>query len=172
MSDAIPALPAVLAALLTRALRAVRREIDAYPHDDAPWRTVPGLPNAGGTLALHVAGNLRHFVGARLGGTGYVRDRDGEFAARAVPRAALVAVVDAAIDEVARTLAALDDAATTRPYPDEVRGRVLGTGEFLLHLATHLAYHLGQLDFHRRAVTGDERGVDSVATREIRGEGG
>ena len=171
MNTDLPPPSAVLAALLARDLRAVRREIEAYPDDGAPWRTLPGLPNAAGTLALHVAGNLRHFVGARLGGTGYVRDRDREFAARDVPRAEIVAALDAALDEVARALAALDDATLARSYPDEVGGRVVGTGELLTHLATHLAYHLGQIDYHRRAVTGDARGVDAIATREIREDG-
>ena len=51
--------------LITRELRAVRREIEAYPDDASVWREIPGLPNAGGTLALHVAGNIRHFIDRR-----------------------------------------------------------------------------------------------------------
>ena len=173
--DAAPSLAATLSAGLARELRAVRREVDAYPDDAALWRAVPGLPNTGGTLALHVAGNLRHYVGARLGGTGYVRDRDREFAARDVPRADVVAGIDAAVADVTRTLATLATlgaAALTRPYPEQGGGRQVTTGEFLVHLATHLAYHLGQLDYHRRAVTGDARGAGAVAIAELRGEPG
>ncbi len=69
-----------LAAILARDLAALRREIEAYPDDALPWREVPGLTNPGGTLALHVAGNLQHYVGHVLGGSGYVRDRPAEFA--------------------------------------------------------------------------------------------
>src|SRR6187551_3396600 len=67
-------------AVLRRDLATLRRELDLYADDAGPWREVPGLANCGGTLALHLAGNLRHFVGARLGTSGYVRDRTAEFA--------------------------------------------------------------------------------------------
>jgi hypothetical protein len=156
-----------LLTLLRRDLAAVRREIEAYPDDAAPWHPVPGLPNTGGTLALHVAGNLRHFIGAILGGDGYVRDRDAEFARRDVPRAELVAGLNAADAAIERALLALPDAAWGAPYPELIAKRRVGTTQFLLHLATHLSYHLGQLDYHRRIVTGDARGVDAVSVREL-----
>jgi hypothetical protein len=159
----------LLAALLTRELRAFRREIGQYPDDEAPWRTLPGIANAGGTLALHVAGNLQHYVGARLGATGYVRDRPAEFARRDVPRALLVAELDRAIDVVQRVLPAVDDATMEAAYPEEVGGRRLTTRDFVAHLLAHLAYHLGQVDYHRRAVTGDGATVGAVAIDEVAG---
>jgi hypothetical protein len=48
-----------------------------------------------------------------------------------------------------------------------VANRRVNTGEFLTHLATHLAYHAGQLDFHRRVVTGDSTGVGAVSPLEL-----
>lgn len=162
-----PALVELLGVTIARELRAVRREVEAYPDDAALWRPVPGLPNVGGTLALHVAGNLRHYVGARLGGTGYVRDRDGEFAARDVPRAEVLAQLDAALADVAATLPRLGAAALAREYPERFAGRAYGTAAFLVHLGVHLAYHLGQLDYHRRAVTGDAAGIGAVALKEL-----
>lgn len=154
-------------AILCRELRAMRRSVEAYPDDDAPWAERPGLPNAGGTLVLHAAGNLQHFLGAVLGGTGYRRDRDAEFARRGVPRVALLAELDAAIAAVERGLAALPDAALAAPYPEPIAGRTVATGDYLVHLATHLAYHLGQLDYHRRVVTGDRRPVGALAPAEL-----
>src|SRR5580765_5022346 len=88
------ALSADLAAMLDRDLRALRRELEAYPDERQVWQEVPGLPNTAGTLALHLAGNLQHYIGARWAGTGYVRDRDAEFARRRVPRAELVAEIE------------------------------------------------------------------------------
>jgi len=85
-----------LAALLDRDLRALRRELEAYPDERQIWQQVPGLPNTAGTLALHLAGNLQHYIGAQFGGTGYVRDRDAEFARRGVSRAELVAEIERA----------------------------------------------------------------------------
>ena len=162
------ALPALLAATVTRELRAVRREVAAYPDDAALWRELPGVPNAGGTLALHLAGNLRHYVGAVLGGTGYVRDRPREFAARGVPRAEVLAQLDAALADVTRVLPALDAATLAAEYPERFGGQAFTTAEFLVHVGAHLAYHLGQLDYHRRAATGDAAGVGALASGELR----
>ncbi|HEX2719050.1 MAG TPA: hypothetical protein VHM67_15380, partial [Gemmatimonadaceae bacterium] len=82
--------------ILTRELLALRRGIEAYPDDASVWRPMPGIANVGGTLALHIAGNLQHFIGAVLGGTGYVRDRDAEFARRDVSRDEILREIDAA----------------------------------------------------------------------------
>jgi len=153
--------------VLKRELAAVRREIEAYPDDDSVWRMVPGTPNTGGTLALHLAGNLQHYFGAVLGKSRYVRDRDAEFAQRNVPRSELLRGLDAAgaaLDATFRTLKPTDLAA---PYPEVVAKRRVNTGVFLLHLATHLSYHLGQIDYHRRAATRDTRGVGAVAVQEL-----
>ena len=161
------ALAADLAAILDRDLRALRRELEAYPEERQIWQDVPGMPNSAGTLALHLAGNLQHYIGARWAGTGYVRDRDAEFARRAGTRAELVAGIDAAIDAVTRGLAAVDDAVLARPFPEAVGGRRLVTADFLTHLAVHLGYHLGQLDYHRRVVTGSAQGVGALAPAEL-----
>lgn len=150
-----------------RELGAVRRELEAYPDEASLWRLVPGMPNTGGTLALHLAGNLRHFFGAILGKDGYVRDRDAEFVRRDVPRADVLRGVDEALASVERTFGRLTDADLAAPYPEPIAKRRVNTGTFLLHLATHLAYHLGQLDYHRRAASGDARGVDAVPVREL-----
>ena len=160
-------LAAALQTLLLRELRAVRREIEAYPDDASVWRQIPGLPNTGGTLALHLAGNLQHFLGAILGRDGYKRDRDAEFSRRNVTRKELVATIDQAIASVDRTLRTLTDDALTATYPEPIANRKVSTGMFLVHLASHLAYHLGQLDYHRRAVTGDSRAVDAMSVREL-----
>ena len=160
-------LRATVLAILRRDLAAVRRSVDAYPDDASVWAERPGLPNTGGTLVLHLSGNLQKYLGAVLGHTGYVRDRDAEFARRDVPRAALRAELDAAAEAVARGIAALGDDTLDAPYPEPIGGRMVTTGVFLLHVSSHLAYHLGQLDYHRRVVTGDARGVGAIAVTEL-----
>lgn len=151
-----------LSRVLVRDLRTLAAELDAYPDDASVWACPPGIPNSAGTLVLHLAGNLRHFVGARLGGTGYVRDRAAEFAARGLSRADLRALVDAAAVEVGAALAGLDPRRLDDEFPDAIGGVRLATGRFLLHLVAHTGYHLGQIDYHRRMVTGDARGVGAV----------
>ena len=52
-----------------RELATVRDQLLAYPDNSSIWALPNGLPNSAGTLALHIAGNLRWFIGAQLGGT-------------------------------------------------------------------------------------------------------
>ncbi len=151
------------ARLIGRELATVRDELLAYPDTAAIWTLPPGLPNSAGTLALHIAGNLRWFIGAQLGGSGYVRDRDAEFSARDIGRDELIRQVEAASDEVTRALAMLDDARLDQPFPLEVAGARLPVGRFIAHLAVHLGYHLGQLDYHRRIVTGVNKPLGALA---------
>jgi len=140
--------------VLLRDLDAFRREIAAYAREEDLWIVPAGIQNSAGTLARHAAGNLQHFIGAQLGATGYVRNRDAEFAVTTVPRADLDAELMRAMDAVRATLDALPAERLAEPYPLEVGGVRLPTGTFLVHLASHLAYHLGQMDYHRRLVTG------------------
>lgn len=146
-----------------RELATVRDELLAYPGTAAIWTLPVGVPNSAGTLALHIAGNLRWFIGAQLGGSGYVRDREAEFGLRDVDRETLIRNVEAASDEVTRALAMLDDTRVDLPYPLEVGGVRLPTGRFIGHLAVHLGYHLGQMDYHRRIVTGVNKSLGALA---------
>ena len=143
-----------LAAIFQRDLETLRMEIEAYPSDAELWKLAPGISNSGGNLALHLAGNLQHFIGATLGGSGYVRNRDAEFGSRDRSRTELLLEVNAALALVPQTVRGLDQQALSQPYPLLVANVRLTTGDFLLHLATHFTYHLGQLDYHRRLMTG------------------
>ena len=156
-----------LRTLFRRDIAGVRREVEAYPDDESLWKPVAGIPNVGGTLALHLAGNLQHFFGAVLAKNGFVRDRDGEFARRNVSRAEILRGLDDAAAVVEKTLTGMDDMDLELPYPEPIAKRKVNTGVFLAHLAVHLTYHLGQLDYHRRAATKDERGIDAVSVREL-----
>lgn len=163
-----PSLAADVAAIMDRDLRGLRRELEAYADERQIWQEVPGMPNSAGTLALHIAGNLQYYIGTRLGGTGYVRDRDAEFARRGVPRVELVAEVERARAAVAAGLARIEAEALDADYPETIAQSRIRTGEYLVHLSAHLAYHLGQLDFHRRVVTGNREGVEALRPVELR----
>ncbi len=162
-----PALAADLSGILDRDLRALRRELEAYPDERRIWDEVPGMPNSAGTLALHLAGNLQHYIGALWGGTGYVRDREAEFARRGVPRQELLAEVERARAAVAAGLARVGRAALEEEYPETIAEFRVRTSEYLVHLCTHMAYHLGQLDMHRRVVTGNPEGVGAMRPVEL-----
>lgn len=160
-------LPVLIGPFLRRELRSLRLELEAYPDEKLIWALPPGLPNSAGTLALHLAGNLRHYVGALLGDTGYVRNRDEEFAARDVPRAVLLEQLAEAEAAVESTLPRLSEEQMSLPFPEPIRDHHLQTGEILVQLAVHLAYHLGQVSYHRRVVTGDVQGVGALSAAEL-----
>jgi len=156
-----------LTTTLARDLRALAREVAAYPDDAAVWREVAGLPNPAGVLARHLAGNIRHYVGTALGGGAYVRDRADEFAARGVTRAAIIAEVEAARADVERVIPTLEPAQLDADLPLPVGGHAVGTRRFLLHLSAHLAYHLGQIDYHRRVVAPGSGSINAMAVEEL-----
>jgi hypothetical protein len=154
-----------MAAIFERDLRALAREVESYPDERDLWAQVPGVPNVAGTLTLHLAGNLQYYIGALLGGSGYVRDRPAEFARRDVARSELLREIEAARIAVERTLRLPID--VDGEFPEAVAGKRLRTGDYLVHLATHFAYHLGQLDYHRRIITGHDKGIDAMRPIEL-----
>jgi uncharacterized damage-inducible protein DinB len=140
----------VLHTLFARDLAKLSLEIEAYQHEPALWRTAPGIRNSAGNLCLHLLGNLNTYIGAGLAHTGYVRNRDWEFAAPYVPRAELLAGIAATRDMVADALAGVTEAHLATEYPLLVWEAPTSVGYLLQHLTTHLAYHLGQINYHRR----------------------
>jgi hypothetical protein len=157
-----------LVGVIVRDLKAVGREVEAYPDDASVWRTPPGVINSGGTLALHLCGNVQHFFGAILGGTGYVRDRAAEFSRRDVPRVEILQQVNAAVAAAERGLAKVTVASLGAEFPEAIAGHTVETGDWLIHLAVHLGYHLGQIDYHRRLVTGKGDTVGTMAVPQLR----
>ncbi|WP_306590258.1 DinB family protein [Geothrix sp. 21YS21S-4] len=160
-------LAADLLLLFRRDLQCLLREVALFPDDASLWRTLPGIANSAGNVALHVAGNLQHFMGAVLGGTGYVREREREFAQREGRREDVAAELRGALAAVETGLAAVTEAGLAAPFPALLGGHRVPTGRFLLHLETHLAFHLGQVGYLRRALTGDSTGSGAVGIGEI-----
>jgi len=156
--------------VIVRELKALRREIESYPTEDGLWEISDGIANPGGNLALHLAGNLQYFLGNVLGKNGYVRNRDAEFASRDVPRAELLHEIDNAIAAVELGMSKVSEADLAKPFPEQVGGVSSSTGAFLAHFATHLAYHLGQVDYHRRIMTREGKTVKAMTLTELEGK--
>ena len=159
--------PEYVARVLVRDVNAVRRELEAYPDEASVWALPPGVANSGGTLALHLAGNLQHFFGAVLGGASYKRDRAAEFAKPDVPRSALIVELEAAIVSVGLGISQVSEARLAEEFPEAIAGHRIVTGEWLIHLVAHTGYHLGQIDYHRRLVTKNGATVGAMAVPEL-----
>jgi len=143
-------LPQDLKILLVRDLKKLQSEITQYKDESVIWRKDKAIPNSAGNLCLHLVGNLNTFIGAVLGDTGYVRQRDLEFSLKDIPAAELVRMVDETISVVESTLEGLEGQKLNELYPIVVFDKEMTTGYFLVHLAMHLDYHLGQVNYHRR----------------------
>ena len=153
--------------VLLREIESVRASVEAYPDDASLWKPMPGISNVGGTLVQHIAGNLRHFLGNILGGVPYARDREAEFSNRSATKAELVALMTETRNAIAATIPKLSNEVLEKPFPLQIAGRTVSTADFVVHLASHLAYHLGQLDYHRRFVTGKSVVVPSLEVGKI-----
>jgi uncharacterized damage-inducible protein DinB len=109
------------------------------------WRKPLDPGNSVGHLVLHLAGNLNHFVGAQLGGTGYVRDREREFTVASPPsKAEALAGLDAAVATFRRVVDGLSAEALLAPHPEARFGHVVSA---LTHLLAHFALHRGQISY-------------------------
>ncbi|HUU33383.1 MAG TPA: DinB family protein [Vicinamibacterales bacterium] len=142
-----------LAALFTRDLARLARQLDAF--DDAHlWRVLPGVTNSAGNLMLHLNGNLRAFIGLSIGGVAYVRDRPREFGATDVPRSEIAADLAELATLIPQVLEAVTPERWAELFPENVLGTPLSNRHFVIHLYGHLNYHLGQIDYLRRVLTG------------------
>ena len=143
-----------LAALFARDIARLIQQLQAFPDTASVWKTAPGVTNAAGTLALHLEGNLREYIGRQLGQIAFKRDRPLEFSSRGVERDELVARLEAVKGQIPPVIAALSNAQLDAIYPENVIGKPITTRQFLIHLEAHLNYHLGQVDYLRRIATG------------------
>lgn len=140
----------ILKPLYRRDLEKLRQEIGLYRDESLMWKVDGDVTNSAGNLCQHLIGNLNHFIGAQLGKSGYVRQRELEFSTQETSREELFTQIAATIEVVANTLDRLTDSDLAADYPLVVFKEKMTTGWFLIHLATHLSYHLGQINYHRR----------------------
>ena len=139
-----------LTEIFERDLNKLVTEINLYKDENNLWIIKEGISNSAGNLSLHLLGNLNHFIGATLGHTGYVRYRDDEFSLNNIPRQDIIMNIGNCILTVKNTLDKITQEDLEKDFPLEVFGKKMKTGFMLVHLTTHLAYHLGQINYHRR----------------------
>jgi len=153
--------------ILLRELEGFEREVAMFPDDESLWETVPGVTNSAGNLAMHVSGNLQHFIGTVLGSTGYRRDRDREFSRRSGTRTDVVSELRAAARVVQDVLPELTEDRLSADFPEAVMGMKFRTSTFLVHLCAHAGFHLGQAGYLRRVVTGNSTSSGPLPLRPL-----
>ena len=136
--------------LYERDLTKLETEIKLYTDTASLWTVAGDIKNSGGNLCLHLCGNLQHFIGHILGKSNYVRNREYEFSAKGLSAEVLVAEIQKTLAAVKSTLLNLDKNLLTQAYPAQPLNYPMTTMFFLIHLESHLEYHLGQINYHRR----------------------
>jgi len=138
--------------LYRRELVKLKQELELYNSEDNIWRVDKNILNSAGNLCLHLIGNLNTYIGAEFGNNGYVRNRPEEFSLKNVPRQELVAKIEQTIEglDAALSLITQEQLNNDYPQPQVIAEGKVSTEYFLVHLAMHLSYHLGQVNYHRR----------------------
>lgn len=138
--------------ILVRDLNKVIVELNAFGDAQNMWVVDGAINNSAGNLALHISGAVSHFIGAVLGKNGYVREREREFALKDVPRDEVIAKVRDAISIVTTVLPLIKEDQLDQPFPEKIGNQVLSIGFFLTSMVSHVNYHLGQINYHRRLI--------------------
>ncbi|KKX51096.1 MULTISPECIES: DUF1572 family protein [Sphingobacterium] len=141
-----------LVSLFERDLKKLITEIELYENESNIWRIEKKILNSAGNLTLHLIGNLNTYIGKEIGKTNYVRNRDLEFLEKNVPRKDLITKIEDTIETIRLALSQIADEELDSEYPILVFSKKTSTEFFLIHLTTHLAYHLGQINYHRRLI--------------------
>ncbi len=142
----------IIASLFERDIHKLIEELMLYKNEEDVWKIKEGISNSAGNLTLHLLGNLNHFIGATLGNTGYVRERDKEFSLKNIPRIQLVEDLRKVQEVVKDTLTRLSDKDLDKDFPVPLNDKTLPASFVLMHLLEHFSYHLGQVNYHRRLI--------------------
>src|SRR5438270_10797633 len=116
-------------------LRNEVREVAEPLSEKELWSRPIEPGNSVGHLILHLTGNLNHFVGAQLGGSGYVREREREFTEINPPaKPVLLANLDAAVATFRHVVESLSAQQLAAAHSHDPFGSV---AKALVHLVAH-----------------------------------
>lgn len=142
----------ILKTLFNRDLTKLKSEIELYENENKIWFVEKGITNSAGNLTLHLIGNLNTYIGAEIGKTNYIRNRALEFSQKDIPKKELIKSIEETIIMIENALDKVTEEDLKKEYPVLVFDTKTSTEYLLIHLSTHLAYHLGQINYHRRMI--------------------
>lgn len=140
-----------IADLFSRDIDRLISELNGYSEDPKLAVVDKEISNSAGNLALHLIGNLNHFIGAILGGNGYIRDREAEFGRKGLQKQELITGLQEVKKIIAQQIPNVSEIKLEEPFPVVLSNQAqMSVRQFLIHLYGHLNYHLGQINYHRR----------------------
>lgn len=143
--------------LFKRDLERLKEEINLFESEANIWKVAGSVKNSAGNLCLHIVGNLNAYIGVGLANTDYVRNRDSEFSLKDISKAELIRKVDDTINVVLAGLSHLTESQLKESFPVIIWDKPTEMEYTLVHLTSHLSYHLGQINYHRRLIDCNEK---------------
>lgn len=138
------------AAIYKRELETLRNEISTFVSEEKLWELRGDIKNTAGNLALHLIGNLNHFIGAGMKQTDYQRNREAEFSEKNTPRKMLLHETGLLLSWLPSFLESQNDDFLLQECKVEFAGKRQNNFFMLIHLLAHFNYHLGQINYLRR----------------------
>jgi uncharacterized damage-inducible protein DinB len=139
-----------LKTIFNRDLNRLKSEIELYNNENDVWKINNGITNSAGNLCLHLVGNLNTYIGNVFFKTDYLRNRELEFSLKNIPKSELIQKIEETITVVNDSLDMISEEELKTDFPLLVLEEKMSTEFMLMHFTTHLAYHLGQINYHRR----------------------
>ncbi|HAH54871.1 MAG TPA: DinB superfamily protein [Flavobacterium sp.] len=136
--------------LFNRDLLRLKSEINLYNDESKIWIVENNIANSAGNLCLHLVGNLNTYIGAEFGKTNYIRNRELEFSLKNISKKELIEQIENTILIVEMSLNNITEDELKNEHPILVFDKKTTLEYLLIHLTTHLTYHLGQINYHRR----------------------
>ncbi|HXW55718.1 MAG TPA: DinB family protein [Candidatus Cybelea sp.] len=144
---------AELAAVVTETLAGYYDEVRGRVHEwvdplttEQIWARPYPYGNSVGHILLHLTGNLQYYIGARIAGTGYVRNRPLEFTdAAKKAKEQVLADFDRTILMVVDTIRRQTPEDWTKPYAAEREPESRDRFTAVFRCAAHAYHHVGQL---------------------------
>lgn len=136
--------------LFNRDLLRLKSEIDLYEDESKIWIVEKNIANSAGNLCLHLLGNLNTYIGAAFGKTNYIRNRELEFSLKNLSKKELIDQIERTIVVVEMSLNNITEEEIKSEHQILVFDKKSTLEYLLVHLTTHLTYHLGQINYHRR----------------------
>ena len=110
------------------------------------WQNPYSYGNSFGHLVLHITGNLNFSIGAKIAGTGYVRQRELEFTDTAhYPKKETLAKLDEAIELVIATLEKQDSDSWAEPFEAVGFELIQDRLSMFMNATAHFHHHIGQM---------------------------
>jgi len=136
--------------IFNRDLNRLKSEIELYNNENDVWKIQEEITNSAGNLCLHLVGNLNTYIGNVFLKTDYVRNRELEFSLKDIPKSDLIQKIEETITVVNDSLDMISEEELKTDFSLLVLEENMSTEFMLIHFTTHLAYHLGQINYHRR----------------------